>query len=109
MKPIVYLALALALPNALVAQDDIPLLLPEERQAVDEQADEFNQAIQPVLAEVAKSTVRVWSGSRRLAYGTVVGDGSRILTKWSEIARARRRTPGGRRRGKSRCQAGGRL
>ena len=33
--------------------------------------------------------MRVWSGSRRLAYGTVVGDGSRILTKWSEIARAR--------------------
>ncbi|MEY3896182.1 MAG: hypothetical protein RLZZ214_1702 [Verrucomicrobiota bacterium] len=89
MKPIVYLALALALPHALVAQDDIPLLLPEERQAVDDQAEAFNQAIQPVLTEVAKSTVRVWSGSRRLAYGTVVGDGSRILTKWSEIARAR--------------------
>jgi serine protease Do len=89
MKPIVYLALALALPHALVAQDDIPLLLPEERQAVDDQAEAFNQAIQPILTEVAKSTVRVWSGSRRLAYGTVVGDGSRILTKWSEIARAR--------------------
>lgn len=89
MKPIVYLALALALPNTLVAQDDIPLLLPEERQAVDDQAEAFNQAIQPILTEVAKSTVRVWSGSRRLAYGTVVGDGSRVLTKWSEIARAR--------------------
>lgn len=89
MKPIVYLALALALPHALVAQDDIPLLLPEERQAVDDQAEAFNQAIQPILTDVAKSTVRVWSGSRRLAYGTVVGDGSRILTKWSEIARAR--------------------
>lgn len=89
MKPIVYLAITLALPNALRAQDDIPLLLPEERQAVDAQADALNQAIQPVLADVAKSTVRVWAGSRRLAYGSVVGDGSRILTKWSEIARAR--------------------
>lgn len=90
MKPIVYLALALVLPSALPAQEnDIPLLLPEERQAVDDQADEFNQAIQPVLTEVAKSTVRVWSGTRRLAYGTVVGNGSRILSKWSEIARAR--------------------
>jgi hypothetical protein len=89
MKSIHCLALVLALQAPLSAQDDIPLLLPEERQAVDEQADEFNQAIQPTLAEVAKSTVRVWSGSRRLAYGTVVGDGTRILTKWSEIARAR--------------------
>jgi serine protease Do len=89
MKPIVYLIIALGLPNALRAQNDIPLLLPEERQAVDTQADEFNEAIKPVLATAAKSTVRVWSGSRRLAYGTVVGDGRKILTKWSEVARAR--------------------
>ena len=89
MKPIVYLIIALGLPNALFAQDDIPLLLPEERQAVDTQADELNEAIKPAIATAAKSTVRVWSGSRRLAYGTVVGDGSKILTKWSEVARAR--------------------
>ena len=89
MKPIVYLIIALGLPNALRAQNDIPLLLPEERQAVDTQADEFNAAIKPAIATAAKSTVRVWSGSRRLAYGTVVGDGRKILTKWSEVARAR--------------------
>ena len=89
MKPIVYLIIALGLPNALRAQNDIPLLLPEERQAVDAQADEFNEAIKPAIATAAKSTVRVWSGSRRLAYGTVVGDGRKILTKWSEVARAR--------------------
>lgn len=89
MKPIVYLIIALALPHALSAQDDIPLLLPEEREAVDAQADEFNAAIQPALATAAKSTVRVWSGSRRLAYGTVIGDGRKILSKWSEVARAR--------------------
>lgn len=89
MKPIVYLIIALGLPNALRAQNDISLLLPEERQAVDTQADEFNEAIKPAIATAAKSTVRVWSGSRRLAYGTVVGDGRKILTKWSEVARAR--------------------
>jgi serine protease Do len=61
------------------------LLLPEEREAVDAQTDEFNRSISPVLAEAAKSTVRVWSGRKRLAYGTVVGDGRRILTKWSEV------------------------
>jgi hypothetical protein len=89
MKPLLFLALIVGPYGYLSAQDDIPLLLPEERQAVDDQADEFNQAIQPALTEVAKSTVRVWSGSRRLAYGTVVDDGRKILTKWSEIARAR--------------------
>lgn len=88
MKPIVYLIFTLALPHVLHAEEDVPLLLPEERQAIDDQADAFNQAIQPALSTAAKSTVRVWAGSRRLAYGTVVGNGSRILSKWSELARA---------------------
>ena len=70
------------------AQDDILLLRPEERQAVDRQTDEFNAALAPALADAARSTVRVWSGKYRLAYGTVVGDGRQILTKWSEVARA---------------------
>ena len=90
MKLIVYLIIALGLPVAFLrAQDDILLLLPEERQAVDAQADEFNEAIKPALVTAAESTVRVWSDSRLLAYGTVVGNGSKILTKWSEVARAR--------------------
>lgn len=88
MKPIVYLTTALFLTNPLFAQEDIPLLLPEERQAVDSQTNEFSEAITPALATAAKSTVRVWAGSRRIAYGTVVGDGTRVLSKWSEIARA---------------------
>ncbi|MES2440024.1 MAG: PDZ domain-containing protein [Verrucomicrobiota bacterium] len=87
MKPIVSLILALSLPGVSLAEDEVPLLLPEERQAVDEQAAAFNDAIMPALADVAKSTVRVWSGSRRIAYGTVVGDGTKILSKWSEVAR----------------------
>jgi serine protease Do len=70
------------------AQDDIPLLRPEERQAVDSQTAEFNQSLMPALTNAAKSTTRIWAGSRRLAYGTVVGDGHQVLTKWSEIARA---------------------
>jgi S1-C subfamily serine protease len=74
------------------AKDDIPLLRPEEREAVDAQADRFNKALEPALAEAAKSTVRVWSGKFRLAYGTVIGEGDKVLTKWSEIARFRDRT-----------------
>lgn len=69
------------------AQDDIPLLLPKERQAVDAQTDEFNQSLEPALTNASKSTVRVWSGKNRLAYGTVIGDGRKVLTKWSEVAR----------------------
>lgn len=70
------------------AQSEPPLLRPEERQAVDAQTDEFNQSLMPALTESAKSTVRIWAGKRRLAYGTVIGDGQKILTKWSEVARA---------------------
>ena len=88
MKPIDYLTFILSLAQPLFAQDDIPLLLPEERQTIDSQANEFSEAVTPALATAAKSTVRVWAGSRRIAYGTVVGDGTRILSKWSEVARA---------------------
>ena len=68
------------------ANDDIPLLRPEERAAVESQTDAFNLALKPALVAAARSTVRVWSGKKRLSYGTVIGDGRRILTKWSEVA-----------------------
>lgn len=86
--PLILLASSLLIHGAASAQDDIPLLIPEEREKVDAQTDEFNNAIKPALAEASKSAVRIWSGKRRLAYGTVVTDGSKILTKWSEVARA---------------------
>jgi hypothetical protein len=89
-KPLILLCLALLAPAAPVsAQSDIPLLLPEEQRAVERETAELNSAITPSLEEAARSTVRVWSGRRRLAYGTVIGNGSQIVTKWSEIARAR--------------------
>ncbi len=92
MKSILYLTIVLSLPAAALAQEEgpeIPLILPSEQKAVEAQADEFNQAISPTLATAAKSTVGLWSGSRRLSYGTVIGDGSIILTKWSEVLRAK--------------------
>ena len=70
-------------------ESDVPLLTLEEKEAIDAQSAAFNRALDPVLADAAASTVRVWSGTRRLAYGTVVGDGTRILTKWSELLRSR--------------------
>lgn len=86
-KPIFPVLCALILHHIAAAQDDIPLLRPEEQQAVEAQTDEFNRALQPALTEAAASTVRVWSGKRRLAYGTVIAE-NRILTKWSEVAAA---------------------
>ncbi|RPJ35703.1 MAG: PDZ domain-containing protein [Verrucomicrobiaceae bacterium] len=88
MKQTIFPILGLLwLHGVAAAEDDIPLLRPEEQQAVEAQTAEFNRAIQPALTEAAKSTVRVWSGKRRLAYGTVIVE-NRILTKWSEVARA---------------------
>lgn len=92
MKRLIRLSiLLLALPNAAHAQGDngVPLLTPAEKEAIDAQSASFGRAIEPVIAEAAQSTVRVWSGTRRLAYGTVVGDGTQVLTKWSELLRSR--------------------
>ncbi len=88
MKSSATLFVLLTLANLSSAQEDVPLLLPEERQAIARQDREFNEAIAPALTTAARSTVRIWAGKRRLAYGTVIGDGKRILSKWSEIARA---------------------
>jgi PDZ domain len=86
MKSLIHLILALAVPGVSLADEEVPLITPDERQAVDSQVAEFSEAITPALATAAKSTVRVWSGSKRIAYGTVIGDGTKILTKWSEVA-----------------------
>lgn len=72
---------------------DIPFLSPAEKKTVEEQRAEFSKAVEPVLGEASKSTVRVWGrvgrrGDMRLAYGTVIGDGTKILTKWSEVRTA---------------------
>eukprot|EP00903_Cladosiphon_okamuranus_P004057 g4055.t1 len=71
---------------------EVPLMRPDEEEAVNRISAEFQKVVAPVLAEAAESTVTVWSGNSRkrnefLAYGTVVGDGTQILTKWSEVAR----------------------
>jgi serine protease Do len=87
MKSLVRIIIALAVPGVSLAEEAVPLQMPNERKALDIQAEEFTQAITPTLTKAALSTVRVWSDSRRVAYGTVIGDGTQILSKWSEIAR----------------------
>jgi len=82
------LLLGLLFPTIALAQRDVvPLRSEKERQVFQDQTAEFNEAITPILGDAARSTVRVWGANKaRLAYGTVVGDGNRILTKWSEIS-----------------------
>ncbi len=69
-------------------EEEVPLMRPDERKTVDAQSAAFNKALEPILSDAAKSTVVVWGKDRKvraLAYGTVVGNGTRILSKWSEI------------------------
>jgi serine protease Do len=56
---------------------------------LDAQTLDFNKALEPILSDASKSTVTIWTRGQRkpIAYGTVVADGTSILTKWSEIER----------------------
>jgi serine protease Do len=73
------------------AEEEVPLMRPDERRVVDAQSIEFNDALGPIVSDAAKSTVTIWGRDRgqprKLACGTVVADGTSILTKWSEIER----------------------
>jgi S1-C subfamily serine protease len=72
---------------------EVPLMRPEEAEVVQRQTLEFFDAIRPASRDAVASTVWVWAdtgrgGKRPVALGTVIGDGTRALTKWSEIAMA---------------------
>ncbi|MBG7608205.1 MAG: PDZ domain-containing protein [Verrucomicrobia bacterium] len=87
---LLFAGLSMAAPGQGKDKNEVPLMRPAEEAEVNRQSDAFNKALQPVIAEAAKSTVRIWGNSRRpkiLAYGTVVGDGGQVLTKWSEVER----------------------
>ncbi|MEK7951902.1 S1C family serine protease [Luteolibacter soli] len=91
--------LATAFHAALVAgafaqgRGEVPLMRPEEAETVQRQSMEFIDAVRPSVRPVVPSTLWVWAdtgyGLRSVAYGTVVQDGTKALTKWSEIAMTR--------------------
>lgn len=73
---------------------EVPLMRPEEEEAVKKQTVEFFDAIRPASRNAVQSTVWVWAdttgrGKKPVIFGTVIGDGTKVLTKWSEIAMAR--------------------
>ena len=69
-------------------EEEVPLMRPDEKRVVDAQTLAFNKALEPIVQDAAISTVLVWGRGRKpleLAYGTVIGDGTQVLTKWSQI------------------------
>ena len=76
--------------SALEDGPEVPMMRPEEAQAVQEQKNEFFSTLRPVAQTASQSTVWIWAdtgrGRRPVGFGTVVGDGTKVLTKWSEIA-----------------------
>lgn len=76
-------------PAAANIPPDLSFLTPEVNEQLESQSGEFYKAVAPAVANAAQSTVWIRSGKRVLALGTVVGDGSEVLTKWSEVAQRR--------------------
>ncbi len=73
-------------------EPEVPMMRPEEARAVDEQSLLLNDAVRPISELVRPSTVWIMAdtgrGTRPVGFGTVVGDGGKVLAKWSEIAMA---------------------
>lgn len=68
---------------------ELPLQKPEERALLRQQSGVVFDVASSVAQTAAKSTVWVWAGGKRqLCVGTIVGDGSQVLAKWSEVSRA---------------------
>ncbi|MBB5351762.1 S1-C subfamily serine protease [Haloferula luteola] len=76
-------------PLSAQVEPEVPLQRPEEEAVTNRQSDMLFDALLPVSQTAAGSSVWIWSGGRQVAMGTVVGDGRRVLTKWSEVAFSR--------------------
>lgn len=87
MKATMFFSWVWILP--LLAQD-LPLQKEQDRAVLRRQSGEVFDVVSPIAQKVGKSVVWVWAGGKRqLCVGTVVGDGSQVLAKWSEIAKAK--------------------
>jgi len=73
----------------LLAQE-LPLQKEQDRVVLRRQAGSVFDVVSPIAQKVGNATVWVWAGGKRqLCVGTVVGDGSQVLAKWSEVSRAK--------------------
>lgn len=77
-----------------LAAQEVPLQRPEEREVTRIQSRQFFDLISPLAAQASRSTVQVWASVPTnpgmppswVATGTVVEDGGKVLTKWSEVS-----------------------
>ncbi len=70
--------------------DRVPLMRPDEEAEVNRQSDAFQQSAGTRhcgCCEIHRADLGELRRPMILAYGTVVGDGTQVLTKWSEIER----------------------
>jgi S1-C subfamily serine protease len=75
-------------PAQFGGEEEVPLMRPDEKETVDAQTSLFNKALEGVVNDASQSTVLIWGRGGKpleLAYGTVIGDGTQVLTKWSQI------------------------
>lgn len=69
---------------------ELPLQKEQDRVILRRQSGEVFDIVTPIAQKARKSTVWVWAdGKQQLCIGTVIGDGSQVLAKWSEVAKAR--------------------
>lgn len=68
---------------------DVLLMLPEESEIITKQYAELFSVAEAAAIGQSKATVYVYTGDKQVAYGTVIGDGKEILTKWSQVAKTR--------------------
>lgn len=69
---------------------ELPLQKEEDRVVLRRQSGTVFDIVSPVALQAGKSTVWIWvGGKRQLCVGTVVGDGTQVIAKWSELSRAR--------------------
>lgn len=66
------------------AQTENPFVRSADQEKLRKEALSFLDAGKPVVSEAAKSTVGIYFGPHRIAYGLVVRD-NMIVTKWSEV------------------------
>jgi S1-C subfamily serine protease len=88
--PMIRLYLILATSCVPLMAQELPLQKEQDRVVLRRQSGEVFDVVSPIAQKAGKSTVWVWAGGKRqLCVGTVIGDGSQVLAKWSEIARGR--------------------
>ncbi len=76
--------------HTVIFAQELPLQKEEDRAVLRRQSGTVFDIVAPIAQKVSKSTVWVWAGGKRqICVGTVIDDGTKVLAKWSEVAKAK--------------------